>query len=251
MAHFSNIKHYLSFSDHDVINTGSHKIILGSRSRIPLLHFPQNTYFDTVTQILGKCIILIQVSGAEYSYRLSHLFTLEHIMLSSKTIVDEVLAFVTRAHSLKNPICSCNVNLQQQRIFDYGLCLDKRKISNMPCILLENKSQVSTENIQNEIGIPDIVETQIDDQSVFALLKQSGLLHQNTEGFWTSTHPQKVNCISLLHSHIRANIMGVDVDDKEIQYPDLFKDLHALQKKNSIVQPKCDQDICKLWERSK
>jgi hypothetical protein len=135
----------------------------------------------------------------------------------------------------------------------------------MPCILLENKSQVSTENIQNEIGIPDIVETQIDDQSVFALLKQSGLLHQNTEGFWTSTHPQKVNCISLLHSHIRANIMGVDVDDKEIQYPDLFKDLHALQKKNaivilknprrifynSIVQPKCDQDICKLWERSK
>jgi len=265
MAYSSNIMHYLSFRDQDVINTGTQVIILGSRSRIPLLHFPQDTYFDTVTQILGKSIILIQVAGVEYSYRMSYLFNVEHIMLSSKTIVDEVLDFVTRTHSFKNPICTCHVNLQKQRILDYGLCLDMRKYINTPCSLLENKTQVSTEHIQNEIRIPDIAETRIDNQSVLALLKQSGVLHQDTAGFWTPLQSKNVNCISLLHSHIRNNIMGVDVDDKQIQYPGLFRDLHALQKKhaviilnnprrifyNSIGQPKCDQDICKMWRNAK
>jgi len=113
MAHFSNIMHYLRFSDNDIINTGTQTIIFGSRSQIQLLHFPQNTYFDTVTQTLGKSIVLIQVAGVEYCYKLSCLFTLEHIMLSSKIIVDEVFEFVTQAHSLKNPICTCKVNLQQ------------------------------------------------------------------------------------------------------------------------------------------
>jgi len=256
---------YIDFSDNDVIDTGTQKIILGSRSRIQILHFPQNTLFDTVTQTLGKSIIFIQVCGVEYCYKLTNLFMPEQIMLSSKTIITEVVEFVTRAHSLKNPICTCSVNLQPHRILDYGLCLDSRRRSNTACPLLENRSPVSTEQIQNEICIPDIKEAQVDNQSVFNLLKNSGLLDQNTAGFWNLLQPKNITSISSLHSFIYKNKMGVDIEDRRIQYPELFSDLHILQQKNgiiilknprrifynSIAQQKCDHDICKMWQNSK
>jgi len=256
---------YLDFRDDDVIDTGTQKIILGARSRIKILHFPQNTLFDTVTQTLGKSVIFIKVSGIEYCYKLSNLFMLDQIMLTSKTIVTEVVEFVTRAHSLQNPICTCSVNLLAHRILDYGLCLNLRKHSNTACPLLVNRLPVSTEQIQNEIGIPNIMEAQVDDQSVFEVLKNCGLLDQNTAGFWTLLQPQNVTSISSLHNFIFKNKMGVDIEDSRIQYPKLFSDLHILHQKNeiiifknpqrifynSIVQKKCDEDICKIWEKSK
>jgi len=265
MAYSSNIMNYIDFCDNDVINTGTQKIILRARSRIKILHFPQNTLFDKVTQNLGKSVVFIQVSGVEYYYKLSNLFMLDQIMLTSRTIVTEVVEFVTRAHSLKNPICTCNVNLQPHRILDYGLCFDWRRHNNTVCLLLANKSPVSTEQIQNEIRIPDIMEAQVDDQSVFELLKNCGLLDQNTAGFWTLLQPQTVNSISSLHNFIYKNKMGVDIEDSRIQYPQLFSDIHILQQKNtvillkdlrrifynSIAQKKCDEDICKIWQKSK
>ena len=265
MAYSSNIMNYIDFCDNDVIDTGTQKIILGARSRIQILHFPQNTLFDTVTQTLGKSVVLIQVSGVEYSYKLSNLFMLDQIMLTSKTIVAEVVELVTRAHSLKNPICTCTVNLLPHRILDYGLCLDSRRHSNTACPLLANRSPVSTEQIQNEIRITDIMEVQVDNQSVFELLKNCGLLDQNTAGFWTLLQPQNITSISSLHRFIFKNKMGIDVEDSRIQYPKLFSDLHILQQKNEIIilknpqrvfynsvaQQKCDEDICKIWEKSK
>ena len=58
---------------------------------------------------------------------------------------------------------------------------------------------------------------------------------------------------------------GVDIEDSRIQYPNLFSDLHILQQKNAIIllkdprrifynsiaQQKCDEDICKIWQKSK
>jgi len=265
MAYSSNITNYIDFSDNDVINTGTQTIILGARSRIQILHFPQNTLFDTVTQTLGKSVVFIQVSGVEYCYKLSNLFRLEQIMLSPKTIITEVVEFVTRAHSLKNPICTCTVNLQPHRILDYGLCVNSHRHSNTPCPLLLNRSPVSTEQIQNEIRIPDIMEAQVENHSVFELLKNSGLLDQNTAGFWTLLQPKTINSISSLHNFIYKNKMGVDIEDGRIQYPKLFSDLHILQQNNGIImlknprrifynsvaQQQCDKDICKLWQNSK
>jgi len=124
---------------------------------------------------------------------------------------------------------------------------------------------VSTEQIQNEIRIPDIMEAQVENHSVFELLKNSGLLDQNTAGFWTLLQPKTINSISSLHNFLYKNKMGVDIEDGRIQYPKLFSDLHILQQNNGIImlknprrifynsvaQQQCDKDICKLWQNSK
>jgi len=264
MAFSSNIYNYVEFAEENLIQNVSQIIIIGCRSKIPMLHFPQNTYFNTVKQHLGKSIIHIEVEGVEYTYRLTHIFDVDQLMISSKIIIDEVIAFVRRGHSLKNPQCTCSVQLGRYRILDLGICIDNRQKSNEPCPILNVTNYISNLLIQNEIRVLDIMTTEINKQSIYSLLKQSPDLHQDSLGFWMMSNPEIINCQSTLYKFIQKNPTGVDVDEAKIQYPYLFRDLHALSSTNKILilktphriflssvsQRKCDEDICKLWRQN-
>jgi len=264
MALSSNIYNYVEFSEDNLINNVNQIIIIGCRSKIPILHFPQNTYFDTVKQNIGKSIILIQVGGVEFTYRLTNIFSLGELRISAKTIIDEVIDFVHRGHSLKNPQCTCAVKLVTHRILDYGICIENRQKSNEPCPMLQTTNHISNILIQNEIRVLDIMTTEIDNQSIYSFLKQNPTLYQDTQGFWKMSNAGIINCQSSLYKFIAKNPTGVNVDEAKIQYPNLFRDLHDLSNSNKILilknphriffspvsQIKCDEDICNLWRRS-
>jgi len=265
MAYSCNVYRYFDFDETDLIYTGRELIILGARSRVCIAHFEQGTLFDTVKHVLGKKTISVEVGECTYSCPLSHEFECDDVFGCKRALIGEVVAFVSRTHSLRNPMCRCAHKLPHSRILDYGLDPTKKAETHQVCPLMATENRVTSQHIANEIKVQSLDATLVGSESILSILQQSLLLTQDEHGRWTLAQPHVVHDQSSLHSYVRQQWSGVDLDDVNIQYPNVIRDLYSLDAKgkvlifksqnrvfrNTVQQKRCDQDIIDMWKRAK
>ena len=265
MAHSSNVYRYFDFDEHNLIYTGSYLIILCARSRVSILHFPQNTLFDTVKHIIGNEAIELEYNSMRYNAELSNTFEVDDLFCNKTQLVKEILFFLKRTHSLRNPACTCRPGIPKSRILDYGLNPTKECRQDQECSLLKSSSKIYTRHIENEIRISNIETQCFQNESVLSILHQSSLFSQDDDKTWKLKDTDRVHDIASLLSYVKKNRRGVEIDDTKIQYPELIEDVYSLNAKqqifilktnnrmyyNSIQEPKCDADIITLWRNAK
>jgi len=225
----------------------------------------QNTLFDTVKHTIGKGVVEMEHGSVRYSAELSHTFEIDDVLCDKTELVREIVSFLQRTHSLRNPHCTCRPAMSKSRILDYGLNPTKQYMQQEMCCLSKTKSKIYTQHIENEILIPNIENACLQGQSILSLLHQSSLFSQDADQTWKLGDAAKVCDSVTLLSHVRKSKRGVAIDDIEIQYPKLIEDVYKLNAQqqifilktnnriyyNTIQQRKCDEDIVMLWTNAK
>jgi len=265
MAYSFNIYRYFEFDETDLIYTGSELVILGARSRVSIAHFAQNTLFDTVKHVLGKKNMTVEIGDCRYCFPMSHEFECDDVFVCKGALVKEAVSFVSRTHSLQHPMCRCSHELPRSRVLDYGLDPTKKVGVDHKCPLLANRNKVSSQQIANELKVQNLDTTQMASESILSLLKQSLLLTQDAQGWWTLTQPCVVRDQVSLNAYVHQRWSGVGLDDVNIQYPNLLSDAYTLCVggkltmlksenrlfRNLVQQKKCDEDIVEMWKRAR
>lgn len=264
MAYSCNVYRYFDFDETDLIYTGRELIILGARSRVCIAHFEQGTLFDTVKHVLGKKTISVEVGECTYNCPMSHEFECDDVFLCKRGLISEVVAFVSRTHSLQNPMCQCSHELPHSRILDYGLDPTRKVEAHKVCPLMATKNKVTSQLIANEIKVQTLDASLVGSESILSILKQSLLLTEDEHGRWTLAQPNVVHDKCSLYSYVKKTWSGVDLGDVNIQYPNVIADLYNLDAeghvtilkshnrvfRNMVKQKRCDQDIVDMWKRA-
>jgi len=209
-------------------------------------------------------------------YHFQHEFSLEELNVTPAVLIAEVVHFILRGHSIKEPKCTCRSHLSYSRHLDYGL--DIRKVSSSLgdvrtehgiCVLgLVPQPCVSDKDICNELGIESLsvaVAKKHNHRSVHDVLMGSGRFVKNADGLWNLKERENVQCETTLLNFIRQHRLGVSVDNPHIQYSRLKIDIRKLVGNGHIIhlksenmlymtpkvygQTHCDADIVKLWRK--
>lgn len=234
MAHSSNVYRYFDFDERNLIYTGSHLIILCARSRVCILHFPQNTLFDTVKHHIGKGVVEIEHGNLRYHAELSNTFEIDDVLCDKAQLVAEIVFFLKRTHSLRDPYCTCRPEIARSRILDYGLNPTVEYKQEQECSLSKTSNKIYTRHIENEMRIPNIKDQCFQNQSILSILHQSSLFSQEDDKTWKLTDTAKVRDIVSLLNYVRKHKRGVAIDDIQIQYPELIEDVYSLNAKQQI-----------------
>jgi hypothetical protein len=209
-------------------------------------------------------------------YHFQHEFSLEELNVTPAVLIAEVVHFIVRGHSIKDPKCTCRSHLSYSRHLDYGL--DIRKVGSAVggvhkdhgiCVLgLVPQPFVSDKDICNELGIESLslaVSEKQNHRNVHDILMSSGRFAKNTHGLWNLKEREDVQCENTLLKFIRQHRLGLPVDHPHIQYSRLKIDIRKLVENGHIIhlksenmlymmpkvyrQEHCDADIVKLWRK--
>jgi len=272
MAMSKNLARYFDYDKSMCIQTDASVILSEVSSRRQTRRFPvQRSFHRVVFSPYSRHMYLYQRQKQEI-YHFQHEFSLEELNVTPAVLVAEVVHFIVRGHSIKDPKCTCRSHLSYSRHLDYGL--DIRKVGGVHkdhgiCVLgLVPQPCVSDKDICNELGIESLslaVSEKQNHRNVHDILMSSGRFAKNTNGLWNLKEMEDVQCENTLLKFIRQHRLGLPVDHPHIQYSRLKIDIRKLVENGHIIhlksenmlymmpkvyrQEHCDADIVKLWRK--
>jgi len=287
MAMSSNIGRYFVFDDSSCLHTESSTILTEVRSKRKTPSFPSNHLFHKIVFSPYDSYMYLYEQKRQRKYHFEHDFSPEELGLTARSLVQETVLFLSRGHSVRNALCTCNPRLSYKRYLDYGLSmaranktvlLDTSVTNSKPaaCPLdAQSQKRFTGEQVCTELGIVCLKSTFMQlpfRRSIHNILLQSGefVVISNGDGAqetWELCDKYTVSDKASLLRFLQKNRMGVATNDDKVQYESLSSDVQSLVRSGDIMhlraegmvyavckthqQQKCDDDLIKLWKSCK
>ena len=287
MAMSSDLGRYFEFDENNSIHTEKSTILTEVRSKRKTPSFPIDCLFHRIVYSPYQSCMYLYEEKRQRRYNFTHDFTLEELGLTADRLIQETILFLTRGHSVRNALCTCNPRLSYRRYLDYGLSVARARntplqdcyiFGSVPtsCQLdVHSQRQFTSEQVCTELGIASLTETFIQTpfrKNVRDILRHSGefvLCHTDEQvpETWELCDKHTINDKASLFRFVKKNRLGVATNDPKIQYPLLTSDVQSLVRAGSLMhlrahgmlyaiakihgQEKCDDDLVALWNKCK
>jgi len=287
MAMSRDLGRYFAFDETNSIHTENSTILTEVRSKRKTPSFPTDYLFHRIVYSPYQPCMYLYDEKRQRKYNFMHDFTLEELSLTADNLVQETILFLTRGHSVRNVLCTCNPHLSYRRYLDYGLnvacarnaplqdCRVFGGVSTSCQLDAYSQHQFTSEQVCTELGISSLTETFIQipfRKNVRDVLRNSGefvLSHTNgnVNEIWELSDKHTVDDKASLFRFVQKNRLGVATNDPKIQYSLLTSDVQNLVREGSLMhlrtqgmlyavakihgQAKCDDDLVALWKKCK
>ena len=239
------------------------------RFRIGVLHANTRVAYMELDNTTGKISIYTN-NKDKLDYTGILLFDAKQLGITCQMVIDEILNFLYRGHSIRNPKCTCQCNyIPRHRFIDIGI-VDTSRVGK--CVVHSRFNEgISDKEIQIELGVTCMYKNTICGNSVYDILLNSTKFRCEYDMTnlkkWFLSDDIIINNRNKLLDMIRMNTFGIDVASPVIQYNLLFSDLRILQLANKVIimpdktnittdsriypvntiQAQFDDDIIDLW----
>ena len=287
MAMSSNVARYFDFDDSNCIHTESSTILTEVRSKRKTRGFPGDCLFHKIVFSPHDSYMYLYEQKKQRKFHFGYDFSPEELGLTAASFVQETVLFLSRGHSVRDALCTCNPHLSHKRYLDYGLgmaranrsvILDTSVTHSRPaaCPLdVQSEKCFTAEQVCVELGIVCLRSTFLQvpsRRSVYDILQQSGefVIHSDANGAaetWELCDKYTVSDKASLLLFLQKRRMGAATNDKKLQYDLLSSDVQSLVHSGDIMhlrkegmlyavskshqQRKCDDDLIQLWKKCK
>jgi len=171
MAMSSDVGRYFAFDETNSIHTEKSTILIEVRSKRKTDSFPIDCLFHRIVYSPYQPCMYLYDEKRQRRYNFAHDFTLEELGLTADGLIQDTILFLTRGHSVRNVLCTCNPRLSYRTYLDKGLSVARTRnaplhdcfvFGSVPtsCQLdVHSQCQFTSEQVCMELGFASLTET--------------------------------------------------------------------------------------------